>query len=584
MKKIILIGNPNVGKSVVFYRLTGVHVTASNYPGTTVEYARGHLQLPLDLEGFETTALKPGEKIEVVDAPGVYSLDPTSRAEEVAVKILRSATLVINVVDATNLERNLYLTTQLLEKGIPTIVALNFWDETKHRGISIDAKRLELLLGVPIVHTVAVTGEGIRELISRIPDAKAKKPTHLDSSQRWAEIGAIVQDVQVLTHHHHTLLERLEDLSVKPLSGLAIAAGVVYLCFRIVRLIGEGVIGYLMEPFFENVYAPLLLKLSQLLHPGSLVHRLLIGRLIDGEIDFVQSFGVLTSGVFVPIGMVLPYVFAFYLVLSFLEDFGYLPRLAVLLDVLLHRIGMHGYAIIPNMLGLGCNVPAILATRILEGRRSRFIACTLISIGVPCAALQAMIFGLVGQGGGQYIAIIYLTLFLVWLGLGFVLNRLLKGFSPELIFEIPPYRFPNFPTLIKKVRARIWGFLREALPVIVAAVFVVNILYAVGLFDILTRVTTPVISNLLGLPRSAIAPLLIGLLRKDMAVGMMGAVYPPMSIKQLVVATTVLAMFFPCIATFTVLLKELGVKDMLRATGMMIVVSVIVGGALNLIL
>jgi ferrous iron transport protein B len=584
MAKIILMGNPNVGKSVVFYRLTGVHVIASNYPGTTVGYTKGCMWLPLVLEENGSVPLKIGEKVEIIDAPGTYTLEPTSKAEEVAVEILDSGEVVVNVVDSTNLERNLYLTMQLMEKGVPMVIALNFWDETKHRGISIDAKKLESLLGVPVVHTVAVTGEGIRELVSRIPSAKAGKQISRDPAHRWAEIGKVIEEVQTLTHHHHTLLERLEDLSVKPISGLTIAALVIYFSFKGVRWIGEGIIDHVMEPFFENVYAPLLLALSSPLDPGSFIHRILIGDLIDGKIDFIQSFGMITTGVFVPVAMVLPYVFAFYLVLSFLEDFGYLPRLAVLLDTLLHRVGLHGYAIIPNMLGLGCNVPAILSTRILESRRERFIACTLISIGVPCAALQAMIFGLVGERGGQYVAIIYLTLFLVWVVLGLLLNRVMKGYSPELILEMPPYRITPLSTLLRKVWARVRGFLREALPVILAAVFVVNILYAVGLFQVLARVTAPVIGGLLGLPENAIAPLLVGLLRKDMAVGMLGMVHPPLSVQQLVVASTVLAMFFPCIATFTVLLKELGVKDMLRATAVMIVVSITAGSILHLIL
>jgi len=577
-------GNPNVGKSVVFYRLTGVHVIASNYPGTTVAYTKGYMQIPGDIDGLEMSPFAPGEKVEIIDAPGTYTLEPTSKAEEVAVEMLKSAGMIINIIDSTNLERNLYLTMQLLETGVPMMIALNLWDETKHRGVSIDVDKLEALLGVPVVPTVAVTGEGIRELLSRIPNAAPGKRRVRFAAQRWAEIGTLIREAQTLTHHHHTLIERLEDLSVRPVSGLAIAGAVIYLYFKAVRWIGEGLIGYVMEPFFENIYAPLLDKLSAVLHPGSMIHGILIGNLVDGKIDFVESFGMLSTGIFVPVAMVLPYIFAFYLLLSFLEDFGYLPRLAVLLDTLLHRIGLHGYAIIPNMLGLGCNVPAIMATRILESRRERFIACTLISIGVPCAALQAMIFGLVGERGGQYVAVIYATMFMTWLILGLVLNQVMKGFSPELILEIPSYRVPNLPILMKKVWARVRGFLREALPVILAGVFVVNILYSLGLFGILAGFTAPVMEKLLGLPRDAIAPILIGFLRKDMALGMLETLDTPLSVKQLVVASTVLAMFFPCIATFTVLLRELGVKDMLKATLIMVTVSLAAGSILNLIL
>jgi len=190
----------------------------------------------------------------------------------------------------------------------------------------------------------------------------------------------------------------------------------------------------------------------------------------------------------------------------------------------------------------------------------------------------------VGKRGGQYVAVIYATMFITWLMLGLVLNRVMKGFSPELILEIPAYRVPNLSTLMKKVWARIRGFLREALPVILAGVFVVNILYSLGLFDILAGFTAPVMEKLLGLPRDAIAPILIGFLRKDMALGMLAALDTPLSVKQLVIASTVLAMFFPCIATFTVLLRELGVKDMLKAALIMVTVSLAAGSILNLIL
>jgi len=265
-----------------------------------------------------------------------------------------------------------------------------------------------------------------------------------------------------------------------------------------------------------------------------------------------------------------------------LEDIGYLPRLAVLLDAFMHRIGLHGYAIIPNFLGLGCNVPGILATRILESRRERFIAATIISIGVPCAALQAMIFGLVGAKGGGYVAIVYGTLLIVWLVLGFILNKTLKGFGPELLMEIPPYRLPSYLALFKKLRIRVVGFLREALPVVLLGVLLVNILYTLKVFDFIANFFSPIMTRLLGLPKEAVVALIIGFLRKDIAVGMFAPLN--LSAKQLVVGSTVLAMFFPCIATFTVLFKELGLKDLVKATAIMIVAALLVGTALNFLL
>lgn len=576
LKRILLVGNPNVGKSVFFSRLTGIRIISSNYPGTTVEISRGFLKIK-------------GEMVEVIDVPGNYSMEASSQAEEVAVKVIQESdprqTVIINVSDATNLERNLKLTLDLLELKIPMLVALNFWDEAKHRGTEIDIEELERRLSIPFVFTVAISGEGFWNLRNRIPEAaKPGLPSGVSESSdsKWAHIGQLTRDVQLITHRHHTLRDKFEEWSVKPLSGLLMAVVIIYLSFRLVRFLGEGLIRYLFEPIFETYYSPFLLNLSNFLEGKEFLHNILIGKLFEGEIDFVQSFGLLSTGLFVPIAMVFPYIFSFYLVLGFLEDFGYLPRLATLFDNLTHRIGLHGYSIIPALLGFGCNVPAIMATRILESRRERFIAATLISMGVPCVALQAMIFGLVGAQGGIYVFIIYFTLFLVWITIGLILNLTLKGFSPELLIEIPPYRFPSLSALMKKLWIRILGFLREALPIVLIGVFAVNILYILRVFDYIANFTAPVVQGIWGLPKEAITAVMIGFLRKDVAVGMLS----PLNLtpEQLVIACTILAMTFPCIATFVVLIRELEVKDIIKMTILMLISAIIVGGIQNLIL
>ena len=568
MKRILLIGNPNVGKSVVFSRLTGVHVVASNYPGTTVEYTSGHIRLN-------------GEKVEVIDVPGTYTLDPTNNAEKVAVEMLQAGDLVINVLDATNLERNLNLTLQIIERGNPVIVSLNMWDDANHKGISIDAEKLEKLLRMPVIPTVAVSGLGIKELVSRIPEAGSITPQFSDQGKRWQEIGEIVQSVQSLSHRHHTFFELIEDASIRPVTGSIIALLVMLGAYKLVRLIGEVIIRYLMEPFFENIYASLIIKLSSVLSERRILYDILIGTLVEGEIDFVQSFGFLTTGIFVPIGMVFPYIFAFYFVLGLLEDIGYLPRLAIFLDRIMHRVGLHGYAIIPTILGLGCNVPGILATRILESKREKFIAATIISIGVPCAALQAMIWGLLGEHGLKYVALVYGVLFAVWLLIGFILNKIMKGFSPELFIEIPRYHLPSPRMLLKKLGMRMVGFLREALPIVFIGILIINVLYSLGIMDTIARFTSPVVVILLGLPKEAVIALVIGFLRKDVAIGLLA----PLSLNpgQLVVASVVLAMFFPCIASFAVLMRELGIVQTVKSILIMIVASIAVGSILNLI-
>jgi len=568
MKKILLMGNPNVGKSAVFARLTGARVLSSNYPGTTVEFAQGTLTLG-------------SEKALLIDVPGAYDLEAASQAEEVAVSMLDEGDLVINVVDASNLERSLPLTLRLQERSVPMIVALNMWDDALHRGISIDVAKLEAALGVPVVPTVAISGEGIKGLASRIAEARVSQHDERSETERWSEIGRIVGEVQSLTHRHPTFLEALGDASVRPRTGIPIAVLLLVAAFVVVRFIGEGLISIALEPFFEQVWKPLMLSLSSFLGPGSFLHAIVIGKLVDGDIDFVQSFGLLTTGLFVPLGMVLPYILSFYIVLGFLEDLGYLPRLAVLLDTMMHRMGLHGWAIIPSLLGLGCNVPGILATRILETRRERFIAATTISIGVPCAALQAMIWGLLGRHGGGYVIIVYVTLFVVWALLGRLLNSVLEGRSPELIIEIPPYRLPSPRALTQKVWMRMAAFLKEAVPVVLAGVLLVNLLYFAGLFDSMARLTAPLMTRVLGLPEEAVVAMAVGILRKDVAVGMLGAL--DLTAAQLTVAVTVLAMLFPCIATFVVLWKQLGWADLGKSVLLMLASSLLVGFVLNLL-
>ncbi|MBA7468369.1 Fe(2+) transporter FeoB [subsurface metagenome] len=567
--KILLMGSPNVGKSVVFSRLTGVHVIASNYPGTTVGYTQGFMKLG-------------EERAEVIDVPGTYTLEPTTEAEEVASRMLDTGDMVINVVDATNLERNLYLTLQLLERDIPVVVALNMWDDTRHRGIHIDLDKLKELLGVPVIPTVAVTGQGIKELVEDIPKAISPDSPARSRDERWTTIGSIIDQVQRVAHRHHTWRERLEDASVKPLTGGIIALAVLASAFMVIRFIGESLIGYVLEPLFDNLWAPVILRLSEFLGGDGFLHDIVIGKIAGGEVNFVESFGLLTTGLFVPFGMVLPYIISFYLVLGLLEDIGYLPRLAVLMDTIMHRLGLHGYAIIPTLLGFGCNVPAVLATRILESKRERFIAATLISIAIPCAALQAMIIGLVGEQGGQYVAIVYGTLFVVWIILGIILNRVVKGFSPELLIEIPPYRLPSWRAVLQKLWMRVYGFLAEAIPIILGAVLVINILYILRVFNAIANFTAPVVTGLLGLPKEAVTAIAIGFLRKDVALGMLAPL--GLTAEQLVVGSVVLAMFFPCIATFVILLRELGAVNMLKSAGVMISATLITGGILNLIL
>ncbi|MFH1476528.1 MAG: ferrous iron transporter B [Verrucomicrobiota bacterium] len=568
MKTILLIGDPNVGKSVLFSRLTGVDVIASNYPGTTVDYLKGQMHL-----GGETT--------EILDAPGTYSLVATNKAEEVAVSLLDQADVIVNVLDATSLERCLLLTLELLAKRKPVIVALNMWDEAQHLGIHIDVRELENILQVPVVPTVAITAEGIKELVRRLDEARiSKRPELSGEDQLWTEVGHIVRKVQTVAHRHHSLWDRLTDATVKSGTGWLAALGILFALFWLVRLVGESFIRYCVEPVFDLYYVPVTV-LSGWLGPG-LLHNILIGTLIDGRVDYVQSMGILTTGLFVPFGMVLPYIIAFYLALALLEDSGYLPRLATVTDNVFHKFGLHGHGIVPVLLGLGCNVPGVLSARTLETRKQRFIAATLVSVTVPCMAQSAMIFGVLGTHGAHYILMVYGTLAAVFILLGLTLNKTAHGECPELFLDIPPYRWPSLPAVAKKTWMRIRWFVTEAVPFLFMGVLIVNILHTLGIIAYLSRPLTPFMQNWFGLPGAAVPALLAGFLRKDLAVGML--VPLALTPAQLTIAVTVLTLYFPCVATFAVLLKELGVKDMLKAALVMILTALLVGGILRLLL
>ncbi|UCG35208.1 MAG: ferrous iron transporter B [Candidatus Omnitrophota bacterium] len=567
--KILLIGNPNVGKSVIFHRLTGVKTIVSNYPGTTVEFSKGFMRF-FDLEA------------EVIDVPGTYSLHPTSKAEDVAVKLIDEADVLINIVDATNLERNLHLTLELInKKEKPLIVVLTIWDETKHKGIEIDVKGLEELLGVPVVTTCGLTGEGIKDLVFKIKQAKLS-PLRTKKIPLWNEIGNIVEKVQKLHHRHHTFLDIMQELSIKPPFAFFFALVVVCLSFVVIRFIGEGFINHICDPFFEHFYNPLAMKLSGILGEGGFLHTILIGNLVEGQIEYSQSFGVLTTGIYVPFAMVMPYVLSFYFILGLLEDSGYLPRLAVLSDRVFHRLGLHGYAIIPTILGLGCNVPGALSTRLFEARREKFIAATLLAVAVPCMAQSAMIVGLLGRFGGQYVAIVFFTLFSVWFILGFFMNRFLSGRSPEILIEIPSYRIPHLKTALRKLWMRISWFIKEAVPLVLLGIVIVNVLYYLKVIDLLGMVFAPIVTKIWGLPKEVIGALIIGFLRKDVAVGMLRPL--DMSLRQLIVGASILGIYFPCAATFFVLVRELGAKDMIKSIFIMLSCAVSVGAILNVIL
>ncbi len=567
--RVLLFGNPNVGKSVVFSRLTGLGTVSSNYAGTTVEFSRG----PLWAEG---------KRMELVDVPGAYTLEATCVAEQVASDFCsrEKAELIINVVDATNLERNLYLTLQLLEKGIPLVVALNKWDLARHKGIRIDLAELSRRLGVPVVPVVAVTGEGLRELLAAAASAgrgalAAPRFGPINHQERWHIIGHISQEVQTISHKHPSMLEKLEDASVKPFSGVLIALGVMAASFWAVRLLGEGLVNHLLDPFFNGWYGPAVRRLVDML-PWQTVRELLAG----GSPEFMQSFGALTTGLYIPLALVLPYIAAFYLVLGLLEDVGYLPRLAVLLDRTMHRLGLHGYAALPLVLSCGCKVPGVLALRVLESRREKVLALTLLLMAAPCLPQSAMMVSLLSGFGAGYVVAAFAILILVAVANSLFLNLILKGQSPEIVMEIPSYQVPHLFTLLRKTWLRIKSFLLEATPLIVLGVLAMNILEMMGVIGLLGRLARPLVTGVLGLPPEAVSVILFGFLRKDISIALLA----PLNLTawQAVTASVFLVLYLPCLATFFVALREMGWRGLWRVLALTLGWAVAAGFLLSL--
>ena len=587
MKKVLLIGNPNVGKSAIFSQLTGVSVTTSNYPGTTVTYTRGAMsyrpcQTVVCGGDCRRCASARGDwdRAEVIDVPGTYRLDPRAQAERIAVDMIREGDILVNVIDATNLERNLNLTLQLLEFGKPTIVALNMWDEVRHKGVDIDVPALSERLGVPVIPTSGISGEGLMELRGRMMQAPKAAGEPLTDDERWERIGRIVTDVQNLSHRHHTFLERIQDMMIHPVTGAPFALISLAFIFYVIIQAGEWLVGWL-DQLFALAYTPLVNLVSGWLGGGGFFHDILLGQL-GAPIDYEAAMGVLTTGVYVALGLVLPYVLVFYLVMGFLEDLGYLPRVAILFDRLFHMVGLHGYSVLPMMLASGCNVPGVLAIRNLESRRERFITAVITCTTIPCMAQTAIILRAVGARGTVFVLILFSALVLVWIALGLLLGATVKGSTPTLLIEVPPYRLPSLKTQFQKLWMRLRSFLREAIPYMLGGILFINLLNVTGVIHWLGNLVRPLVSGIWGLPDESVAALILGIIRKDAAVALLEPLM--LTNAQVVTATLVLILYFPCAATFAVLAKELGIKDLVRAFSIMAATTLVAGALIRFIM
>ena len=397
---------------------------------------------------------------------------------------------------------------------------------------------------------------------------------------RFGQAGSVASLAQQVHHRHPTLLEKLGDATVKPITGIPIAVGVLWGMFKLFITAAGFITDVIMVPFFEGPYDTFVRSTVTRIFPGGFVHHMLLGAPGAG---YLESLGVLTTGIFVPIGIVLPAVLVFYIILSLLEDLGYLPRLAVLVDTVFHRMGLHGYSIVPVIMSFGCNIPGVMATRVLSSHKQRFMMLTMLGVSIPCMAQTAVVLTIVGPFGLGWVALIYLILMSIFVGMGALLNRLIRGETPEIAIEIPPYRTPQLSNLLMKTRLRMGQFLLEAIPWVLVGIIIVNVLYALRITEFMSRVSSPLLGWWLGLPEEAIYPLIIGFLRKDVATGLLAPLRDAnvMNVYQIVTTVTILVIYFPCAATFAVFLKELGIRDTAKSTVIMLIFAFGVGGLLH---
>ena len=395
----------------------------------------------------------------------------------------------------------------------------------------------------------------------------------LTADERWDLIEKISNKVVTFGKFKHTLKDALGELTVKPLTGIPIAIAVLYGFWSVFSSFAGTLC---TDGFFVKLFDGHFLPWVQSVFPGEggWFYYIFVG---DPAADnCFEAFGVLTSGLFVAIGVVLPAIFIFYLMMALLEDVGYMPRLAVLVDTIFHRIGLHGYAIVPSILALGCNVPAVTATRILETKKQRFIMMTLLAIFIPCGAQL----GIMQEVIPESIGIVLLYLIFGYFIFGFILNKIVPGKSPEILIDVPPYQKPMWNNIARKLRMRLGGFLKTAVPFVLLGCVIVNILYLAGTIDWLTKTLAPLLTGWFGVPGETVGPLIAAFLRKDLAVAQLSTI--EMSKYQMITSVVLVSIYFPCIATFVMLLKE-GWKNLIGSFAVLVTVIFLYGGLINVI-
>jgi ferrous iron transport protein B len=617
--KVALIGNPTVGKSSLFSRLTGIGVIISNYPGTTVEVAHGRVA-------------HDGMTLDLSDLPGVYSLDTSAAEERTVLDFLdqEKPDVILNVIDSTRLERNLYLTLEVLELGLPVVVALNMVEEAHAQGMDIDADKLSQILGVPVIPTFIFRGGGLEELThelfhprmimprltrydrhvealiqqlmgmklglrryeavrllsdttdaSRYPaqvsQAAAKMREEIELSHnepiaeilaanRYGEAGLIAKSVVRRRQTSETTLrERIDDLLMNPVSGFIILALSILGMLLIVFFVG----GFIEDIIVRNFGQYILDPIAAALLPYPLI-------------EVVVKYTLI--GIQAGLGIVVPYIMMFYLLMSVLENSGYLTRAAFLLDEIMHKFKLHGRAMIPLILGFGCSVPAIMSTKALQTKRERIVTSAMVCM-VPCSARSIVIMGLVASFVSIWAALsIYLLMLAITVILGYVLGRAVKGEETGFVMEMVPLRMPQLKDILDKTWTQMKEFIYVAFPLLIAGSAVLGLMQYFGVLDVVNMLLAPITTGILGLPSYTATALLFGVLRKEMALETLAVlagtanfnlVFTPLQMYVFAVFTTI---YMPCIATVTMLNRVVGLKDTILITALTFVLALVISG------
>ena len=561
-KKILLMGNPNVGKSVVFSKLTGVHVESSNYTGTTVDYTLGDINL------YKETAT-------LIDVPGTYSLSATSEAEQVAVGLLEEgADVIICVLDAVHLDRNLDLALKLKEQDIPVIYSLNLVDVAKRQGIEIDHEKLSKLLDSPVIPTIAIRNVGLRQLINEAIKAIDKKEEEnnkkyiLTDEQRWEKAKEITKKVQRTTKPEDSFINRLEDLTIKPWPGIPIAILVLIITLLIVVGGGKAIRSVLLLPLMNNFIKPFLTKIVSFIVPAGTLRNILVG-----------DYGALIIGIEWPFALIMPYVFLFYVVFSFLEDSGFLPRIGVLADGILKKLGIQGGNIIPMIMGYGCAVPAILGTRAATTYKERIIVATLVSFAIPCASQTGAFIALLGDRSILALILVYLISFLIMIVVGVVMNKIIPGKSQPMLLEVPNLLLPDKDAFKKKLKLRMKHFLFDAEGPMLIGILIASIVAETGILNTFSVWISPIVEGFLGLPKEASLSLLLGIIRRELAV--LPLLELDLTTLQLLVGSVMALLYLPCLSVFGVLIEEFSLKVALLIAVFTTTSAFLLGGFIN---